>query len=184
MNVAKHTRFGFGAVALGALALAIAGCGSGGSSSSTSASAPAASTTASTASSSSASGGLATVSSANNPSLDQSILVDDKGMTLYLFQKDTGMQSQCSGECVQDWPPLTTKGSPSAGSGVDSSKLGTTKRSDGTMQVTYAGHPLYYYAGDQSAGDTNGEGLDEFGAEWDAVQPSGENAEAKGDSSS
>ncbi|MGO9886826.1 MAG: hypothetical protein ACLP0L_02755 [Solirubrobacteraceae bacterium] len=77
------------------------------------------------------------------------------------------------GTCAKAWPPLLTKGNPTAGSGVDASDLGTTTRSDGTEQVTYKGHPLYYFVADTSAGSTKGEGSDGFGAKWWLVAPSG-----------
>ena len=109
---------------------------------------------------------------ANNSNLGK-ILVDSQGRTVYLFKKDTGSKSTCSGECAVDWPPVTAKGRPTAGSGVTASMLGTTKRSDGSQQVTYDGHPLYRYEGDQSAGDANGQGLVAFGAAWYSVSPGG-----------
>ena len=101
------------------------------------------------------------------------ILVDSKGRTLYLFEKDTGPKSTCSGACASAWPPFRTSGKPKAGSGVTTSLLGTTARSDGNDEVTYNGHPLYYYAGDQKPGDTNGQNLDQFGAEWYVLSPAG-----------
>jgi predicted lipoprotein with Yx(FWY)xxD motif len=94
------------------------------------------------------------------------ILVDSHGRTLYLFEKDKHGRSACSGSCAQVWPPLTTKGKPHAGTGVRSSLLGTTKRSDGSKQVTYHGHPLYRYVTDHKPGETKGQGLRLFGAEW------------------
>lgn len=105
------------------------------------------------------------------------ILVDSKGFTLYDFHKDKGGKSACYGACASTWPPLTTDGSPKATGGAQSSQLGTTKRSDGTVQVTYAGYPLYTYAADTKPGDTNGQDIDSFGAEWYALQPSGAEAE-------
>ena len=99
-------------------------------------------------------------------------LVGPDGRTLYLFEKDTGTASTCSGACAAAWPPLTTGGTPTAGGAAKASLLGTTTRADGTMEVTYAGHPLYYFAGDMAPGDTNGEGVDHFGAEWYMVSPS------------
>ena len=100
-------------------------------------------------------------------------LVDGHGRTLYLFQKDKTTRSTCSGACATDWPPLLTSGKAKASGSVRKALLGTTKRSDGTTQVTYKGHPLYTYSGDQKAGDTNGHGLSAYGARWYAVNPSG-----------
>jgi predicted lipoprotein with Yx(FWY)xxD motif len=105
------------------------------------------------------------------------ILVDSKGFTLYDFHKDKGGQSACYDACAATWPPLTTEGAPKAMSGAQSAQLGTTKRKDGAMQVTYAGHPLYTYAVDSKPGDTKGQDIDSFGAEWYALQPSGAEAE-------
>lgn len=102
-----------------------------------------------------------------------SVLVDANGRTLYLYTPDTGGTSTCYGQCATTWPPLTTGGAPVAGSGVDASLLGTTTRTDGSVQVTYAGHPLYYFARDSAAGQTNGEG---FGGIWYAVTPAGAKA--------
>jgi predicted lipoprotein with Yx(FWY)xxD motif len=101
------------------------------------------------------------------------ILVDGRGMTLYLFEKDTGMKSTCDGTCAKFWPPVTTTGAAKAGSGLDAGKLGTTARTDGETEVTYNGHPLYYYAGDKQPGDTTGEGLNAFGALWYVLSPAG-----------
>jgi predicted lipoprotein with Yx(FWY)xxD motif len=100
-------------------------------------------------------------------------LADGKGRTLYLWLADKSDQSTCYNACAQFWPPLLTKGSPTAGSGVDASKLGISKRTDGTTQVTYNGHPLYYFAEDTAAGDANGEGNNGFGALWWVVGPNG-----------
>jgi predicted lipoprotein with Yx(FWY)xxD motif len=111
------------------------------------------------------------------------ILVASQGRTLYLFEKDTGSKSMCSGVCASDWPPFRTSGKPKAGSGVTASLVGTTTRSDGKPEVTYNGHPLYYYAGDQKAGDTNGQGLVAFGAGWDVVSPTGNKIEGSGSGS-
>src|SRR5207253_3791419 len=108
------------------------------------------------------------------------ILVDANGKSLYLFEADSGTQSTCSGACAQAWPPLTTNGAPKAASTASPSLLGTTTRSDGTTQVTYSGHPLYHFAGDNKPGDTNGEGSTAFGAGWDVLSPSGAKIEAPG----
>ena len=104
-------------------------------------------------------------------------LVGPNGHTLYLFEKDTGSTSTCTGACAAAWPPLITTGAPTAGGAADAGLLGTTKRPDGTMEVTYNGHPLYYFSGDAAPGDTAGQEVDAFGAEWYAVAPSGEAVE-------
>jgi predicted lipoprotein with Yx(FWY)xxD motif len=97
------------------------------------------------------------------------ILVDGKGMTLYLFEKDKGNKPTCTGECATAWPPLLTTAQPTAGTGVNGSWLGVADRSDGTKQVTYHGWPLYHYAKDTKPGDMNGQGVSEFGAKWFVV---------------
>jgi predicted lipoprotein with Yx(FWY)xxD motif len=101
------------------------------------------------------------------------ILVDSQGRTIYLFQKDTGTKSACSGDCAVDWPPVTTTGKATVGGGLSTSKVGTTKRPDGTTQITYNGHPLYLFEGDHGAGDANGQGLNAFGAAWYGLSPAG-----------
>jgi predicted lipoprotein with Yx(FWY)xxD motif len=108
-------------------------------------------------------------------------LVGPDGKSLYLFEADTSARSTCSGACAQGWPPLTTDGPPVAGSGVMQSLLSTSPRADGTQQVVYDGHPLYYFAGDTKVGDTNGEGVNAFGAGWDVVSPAGNKIEKPGD---
>ena len=114
----------------------------------------------------------AAVISAKSSSLG-TFLVDSKGRTLYLWDADKSAMSTCNGACATDWPPLTTKAAPKAGAGVKASLLGTSKRADGTLEVTYAGHPLYYFAGDSSAGQTTGQGSGSFGAPWWVVSPAG-----------
>ena len=104
-------------------------------------------------------------------------LVGPNGHTLYLFEKDTGSTSACTGACAAAWPPLLTTGAPTADGAATADLLGTTERPDGTMEVTYAGHPLYYYALDTAPGDTAGQDVEAFGAEWYAVAPSGEAVE-------
>jgi predicted lipoprotein with Yx(FWY)xxD motif len=101
------------------------------------------------------------------------VLVDSQGRTLYLFEKDKGTASSCTGACASVWPPVTTGGQKLVGRGVSTAKLGSTKRADGKTEATYAGHPLYTYAGDAKPGDTKGQGLDQFGAEWYVLAPSG-----------
>jgi predicted lipoprotein with Yx(FWY)xxD motif len=146
------------AVVVPLVALAAAGCGGNGDNTSTA--------TANTASTSSATVGVANTGLGN-------VLVDSHGKTLYLFEKDSGGKSACSGGCAEAWPPLRASGKPTAGGGAKSSSLGTTPRSDGKPQVTYNGHPLYGYSGDGSAGDTNGQGLNAFGGAWYVLSPSG-----------
>jgi predicted lipoprotein with Yx(FWY)xxD motif len=102
------------------------------------------------------------------------IIVDGRSHTLYLFKKDTHGRSACSGACAQNWPPLLTKGKAKAGRGARSSLLGTTRRADGTTQVTYRRHPLYTFVGDAGKrGSTKGEGLTAFGARWYVVSAKG-----------
>jgi predicted lipoprotein with Yx(FWY)xxD motif len=101
------------------------------------------------------------------------ILVDGGGRTLYLFARDSGRKSTCYGECADIWPAVTTTTDPIAGSGVSIRHLGTEERRDRTIGVTYYGHPLYYYAFDEAAGQIHGQGVDDFGALWYAVTPRG-----------
>jgi predicted lipoprotein with Yx(FWY)xxD motif len=142
------------------IALTAAACSSGGGGASASPT-PAKTTT----------GQPATVGVANS-GLGQ-ILVDSQGRTLYLFQKDSGTTSACTGACATAWPPLRASGQPTAGSGANSSLLGTTQRSDGNPQVTYNGRPVYTFTGDQKAGATNGQGVNAFGASWFALTSAG-----------
>ena len=101
------------------------------------------------------------------------ILVDSKGITLYDFPPDKGKTSVCYGACAALWPPLITHGKPVAGKGVRASLLGTTKRKDGKREVTYGGHPLYYFVQDRKPGQTTGQGLNQFGGPWWVLSPSG-----------
>ena len=147
------------AVAPVAAAVAIAGCGGSSSSHSTSApSKPAGTTT-------------ATVTLA--PSKFGKVLVGPNGRTLYDFVADKTMKSTCYGACASVWPPLTVTGTPKPGPGAKVSLLGTTKRTDGATQVTYNGHPLYYYAGDTAAGDTTGQDINLYGAPWYVLAANG-----------
>jgi len=106
------------------------------------------------------------------------ILVDGEGFSLYLFMADTqgSGTSTCGADdgCATEWPPLISQGSPIAGDGVDATLLGTITRDDGLLQVTYNGWPLYLFEEDTAAGDTNGQGIDEFGGLWFLVSPTGE----------
>jgi predicted lipoprotein with Yx(FWY)xxD motif len=158
------------------VALVIAGCGGGGSNSGTTASSapPPPPPTAQAAPAQTVgvtTGKLGT------------FLVDSKGKTLYLFVADKGSQSTCNGACASVWPPATTTGQPMAGPNVTQAKLGTTMRSDGKLQLTYNGHPLYYYVADTKTGDTTGQGLNQFGALWWVVAPSGNAIVGQGSSS-
>ncbi|HEX6789357.1 MAG TPA: hypothetical protein VF091_08960 [Gaiellaceae bacterium] len=107
-------------------------------------------------------------------------LVDGQGHTLYLFEKDQSGESYCNGACAAVWPPLETSASPRATGGLDSSALGMITRDNGDKQVTYHGHPLYYYAADASSpGKTKGEDVDQFGSSWYLVNAGGKPVEAK-----
>lgn len=150
-----------------ALVLAAAACGSSTSPTSPTSSTPPSSSTGSPGASSAAAVTLGT--SSVGP-----ILLDGRGRTLYLFAADTGTTSTCVGACAGAWPPDTTTGPPQAGSGVNGSLVGTTRRADGTTEVTYHGHPLYYYAGDAKSGDVNGQGVTAFGAKWYVVNATGD----------
>jgi predicted lipoprotein with Yx(FWY)xxD motif len=128
------------------------------------------------------SGASATIGVASNGQLGK-ILVDSQGRTIYLFQKDTGMKSTCTGACAAAWPPVRATGKPTVGAGLSAAKVGTTPRSDGKPQVTYNGHPLYLYAADANAGDTNGQGINGFGAPWYVLSPAGNSITSSGGSS-
>jgi predicted lipoprotein with Yx(FWY)xxD motif len=101
------------------------------------------------------------------------IIVDRRGITLYDFVKDKGGKSACYGACAALWPPLITHGKPIAGHGVRRSLLGTTKRKDGKLEVTYAGHPLYYFVTDRKPGQTTGQGVNQFGGPWWVLSAAG-----------
>jgi predicted lipoprotein with Yx(FWY)xxD motif len=145
-------------------AVVIAGCGSsGGSGNSATAATP------------TSGGATSTVATRHGPL--GTYLVDGKGRTLYLFDADKRNMSNCDGACLSLWPAFSSTGkAPVAKGGVMAGKLGVTTGS-GKQIVTYNGHPLYYYAADQQAGDTNGQGLTDFGAKWEAVTPAGDGIE-------
>jgi len=143
---------------LAAVALVVAGCG--GSSSSAG-------------ESTGSSAGATTVSGAEVSGLG-TVLVDSEGLTVYEFGKDTGTTSSCFGACEQSWPPVIATGKPTAGENAMASALGTTKRKDGSLQVTYAGHPLYTFAGDTEPGEAAGNESEAFGGRWSAMDESGE----------
>jgi predicted lipoprotein with Yx(FWY)xxD motif len=101
------------------------------------------------------------------------ILVDGRGLTLYLFTRDATPKSRCYGDCAKAWPPLVTKGKPRAGKGAKASLVGSTTRNGGRRQVTYDGHPLYRYVGDRKPGDVFCQDVNEFGGTWLIVSPGG-----------
>src|SRR4051812_48768076 len=159
----RHRRFiafPAGAALLVLAALAVARCGGGGSSNASSRPPKTA-------------GGSAATVGVSNQSLGK-ILVDSKGRTLYLFTRDSGTMSECTGACAVNWPPLKATGKPTIGSGADGSLISTTSRSGGAKQVTYNGHPLYLFKNDKSPGDTNGQALNAFGGNWYALTPAGD----------
>lgn len=174
---------------LALLAVVIAGCGSGSSSTSTSESESGAKESASSAGSagsryggsenksagSESSGGSAAVISLGHTKVGM-VLVDSNGLTLYDFHKDKGTTSSCYGPCAEGWPPVLSEGEPTVGNGASAAKLGTTERKDGTMQVTYAGHPLYTFVEDKKPGEANGNDVKAFGASWYALKGNGEEA--------
>lgn len=144
-----------------AIALASAGCGGGSTNESP------------TSTEAGAESGAAVVSLGSVPKLGM-VLVDAHGLTLYGFDRDTGSSSTCYGGCAEGWPPLLTEGEPAVGNGAIASKLGTTERRGGSIQVTYAGHPLYTFVGDKKPGEANGHDAHSFGAQWGALRLSGE----------
>lgn len=162
-------------IGLVGVSVVVAACGS------------AASTGGSATSKSPASGAMA-VSVGTVTGADGTHLVGASGRPLYLWVADSRDKSVCTGSCAQVWPPVTTASSPVAAMGVTASQLGTITRSGGTKQVTYDGHPLYYFASDTSKGSLTGQGSDSFGAKWWLVAPSGsaitKTAAASGSSSS
>jgi predicted lipoprotein with Yx(FWY)xxD motif len=150
-----------GVVAVVGVALVVAACGSSNSGSSSTAKAAA----------SSAPSGATSVSTASGA--DGKYLVGASGRALYLWVADPSGKSVCAGACAKFWPPLTTTSAPVASGGATASQLGTITRSNGTKQVTYDGHPLYYFALDKGKGSVTGQGSDNFGAKWWLVAPSG-----------
>jgi predicted lipoprotein with Yx(FWY)xxD motif len=148
------------AVPLGAALLAAACSSSASSNASPSAAAPASSATSSTV--------ITTKTSSGG-----SFLTNGAGRSIYLFMADSSGKSTCDGACATAWPPVIATGQPTAAGGAQASALSTITRSDGTKQVTYNGHPLYYFQGDTGPGTDRGQGIDGFGAKWWLVAPSG-----------
>ena len=159
----KPIRFLAAGASLSLIALVAAGCGGDDNGDGT---------TAASGSPNTASGQGGTIGAQSEGNLG-TILVDSQGLTIYLFEKDSGTKSSCFGGCASAWPPVRASGKPTVGNGLNASLVGTTPRSDGHAQVTYNGHPLYLFAGDQSAGETNGQGLTEFGGSWFALSTDG-----------
>jgi predicted lipoprotein with Yx(FWY)xxD motif len=155
------------------VALLAAACSSG---SSSSAAAPASSAASGAAAGSSSSSGGTVIKTAT-ASWD-TFLTDGSGRAVYLWVADTGDKSTCSGACAGAWPPVTASGAVTASGSAKASDLGSITRSDGTKQVTYDGHPLYYFSGDSGAGTATGQGSDSFGAKWWLVTPSGSDVTA------
>jgi predicted lipoprotein with Yx(FWY)xxD motif len=152
---------------LAAAVLAAGGLGIGAALSSPAGAATAASATNSAAPMSGASVGTAALAPGT-------ALVDGSGRALYLFEADQGTMSTCTGSCAQIWPPMLSSGAASVvSSAVEAPLLGSTARSDGAQQVTYDGHPLYYFTGDKKPGDAKGQGINRFGALWYVVAPDG-----------
>lgn len=159
------------AIAAGAAAVAAlaAGCSSKSVNSGATPS-PSATTAPASAGSTSAASGAAVLKTASTPL--GTILVDGSGRTLYLFKADTGTTSTCNGACAQAWPPDLTNGKPQE-TGLNAALVGTTVRADHSTEVTYHGHPLYYFADDSGPGQTNGQGVNAFGGAWYVVAPDG-----------
>jgi predicted lipoprotein with Yx(FWY)xxD motif len=180
-----------GSAAAAAAAL-LAGCGSSSSSSSSSAAASAPATTAAQSSTAStgttAAAGTGVTVDTKSAKLGTILAAGPKRLTVYLFEKDKSTTSTCEGECAKDWPPVTTSGAPLAAGGALAADLGTTKRPDGTEQVTYKGHPLYFFEQDKDAEDAYGQDVKAFGASWYVLAPSGnkleDSSEHKGGGSS
>jgi predicted lipoprotein with Yx(FWY)xxD motif len=114
---------------------------------------------------------------------DGTYLADGSGRVVYMWLGDDASKSNCSGQCADGWPPVLTRTAPRAAGGARSANLGTIPRSDGGRQVTYKGHPLYYFVVDTGPGTTKGQGSDSFGARWWLVAPSGAAITVNGSSS-
>ena len=121
----------------------------------------------------------ATTASAKGPKLKVTgsdygrILASGRNRALYLFTADEGKSSNCSGDCATAWPPYIVKSKPMAGPGVKAGRIGTTRRSDGKLQATYAGHPVYFYEGDNQPGEVLCQGVNEFGGGWYVIRSNG-----------
>lgn len=161
--------------------IVLAGCGSSSSTTSSSASTAAAAPSTTTAATAPASTTAAAAAPAGgelivtkHSKFGTIVAAGPKRLTVYLFEGDKGGQSACAGACASAWPPVTTSAAARAGGAAVASDLGTITRSDGTKQVTYKGHPLYFFVKDQDDGDAYGEGSNAFGAGWYVLTPSGQ----------
>ena len=173
-RMSARARLAAGAGSVLSAALLVAACGTGSSSTGAAgSSSPAGASSAAAASGGSGSTVITTVSSSAG-----TFLTSSSGHAVYLWTKDGSGMSACSGACAGVWPPVTTTGTVTASGGAKSSDLGTITRSNGTKQVTYDGHPLYFFAGDSGPGMASGQGNDEFGAKWWLVSPSGSDVTA------
>lgn len=170
IRMSPVARLAAGVSGAAAVAVLAAACSSGGGSSSSAPASPAASAA-------SGSGSGATVITTASSSAG-TFLTDGSGRAVYRWVKDTGDASSCSGACAGAWPPVTAAGTVTASGSASASGLGAITRPDGTRQVTYDGHPLYYYAGDSGSGMASGQGSDSFGAKWWLVSPSGSDVTA------
>jgi len=173
-RMSARARLAAGAGSVLSAALLVAACGTGSSSTGAAgSSSPAGASSAAAASGGSGSTVITTVSSSAG-----TFLTSSSGHAVYLWTKDGSGMSACSGACAGVWPPVTTTGTVTASGGAKSSDLGTITRSNGTKQVTYDGHPLYYYVGDSGSGTASGQGSTQFGAQWWLVSPSGSDVTA------
>ncbi len=171
--------------ALGALVLAtaglIAGCGSSSKSTTTTAASTPSTATQSTAQSTAAATTTAPATTAaaiavtaKSSKLGSILAAGPKKLTVYMFEGDKGSVSSCMGACEKVWPPVTSSGAPQAMHGAVAANISTITRPDGTKQLTYKGHPLYFFAQDKDSGDAYGQGVKGFGADWYVLKPSGE----------
>ena len=175
-SMSSRARLGSPAALLAVTAIVIAGCGSSSSKSSSAAAAAPSSTAAS------GSGGRVAISTTKGSA--GTYLTGASGRAVYLWVADTGGRSNCSGQCAKYWPPLLTTAAPTASGGASVKDLGMITRSNGAQQVTYKGHPLYYFIGDKGPGTHHGQGNSAFGAKWWLLAPSGTAITAKSASNS
>jgi predicted lipoprotein with Yx(FWY)xxD motif len=172
-RMSGRARLAAGAGSAFGVALLVAACGTGSSSTGAAGSSSPAGASSAAASGGSGSTVITTVSSSAG-----TFLTNSSGQAVYLWSKDGNGMSACSGACAGAWPPVTTTGTVTAVGAAKSSDLGTITRSDGTKQVTYDGHPLYFFSGDSGPGMASGQGNDGFGAKWWLVAPSGSDVTA------